>query len=263
MKFPKVSIITVHLDNLDGLKKTRESVIQQSYPGQIEHVVVDGGSAAPVIDYLKREEEGGSFVFISETDNGVYYAMNKGIHVASGEVFWWLNAGDYFADNSAVVTAISAMTKPAEEWGFGITKLISTSGQFDSLAYPVPYSKISHRIGSTFVPHPSSFIGKNIVRQIGGFDTRIRVSADQVFLYRAASIALPITVASILTVFETGGLSSSISAFGIHKEMQNGSKNAGIRAQFGFSGHLLGLVEATLRGAANRIRRRLIKIESR
>lgn len=89
----KITIVTVTYNNIEGLRKTVPSVISQTYPN-FEYIVIDGGSTDGSLNYL--EKVNGIDKLISEPDNGVYDAMNKGVMLANGEFILFMNAGDLF-----------------------------------------------------------------------------------------------------------------------------------------------------------------------
>ena len=89
----KLSIITINLNNYLGLEKTIKSVICQTFDNY-EFIIIDGGSKDLSIDIIKRYENKVTF-WISESDSGIYNAMNKGIRFAKGEFCLFLNSGDY------------------------------------------------------------------------------------------------------------------------------------------------------------------------
>lgn len=91
---PKVSIITVTFQNVEGLKVTMRSVFGQNYP-TLEFILVDGGSTDGTLEVI-RENEAGISWWCSEQDRGIYDAMNKGIRQASGDWIIFMNAGDSF-----------------------------------------------------------------------------------------------------------------------------------------------------------------------
>lgn len=96
---PKISIITVVRNASEELEKTIKSVISQNFP-QIEFIIIDGGSTDGAVEVIKAYASSISY-WISETDQGPYDAMNKGIGLATGEWIHFLNAGDvYFSPDS-------------------------------------------------------------------------------------------------------------------------------------------------------------------
>ncbi|GAB4343848.1 MAG: glycosyltransferase family 2 protein [Desulfobulbaceae bacterium] len=97
---PKVTVVTVTYNALDFVEETLQSVLSQTYP-DIEYIVVDGHSTDGTQESVARYADRLA-VFISEPDNGIYDAMNKGIDLATGEWIIFMNAGDTFADHETV-----------------------------------------------------------------------------------------------------------------------------------------------------------------
>lgn len=94
----KFSIITVVFNDKYGLERTIKSVIGQTYKN-FEYIIIDGGSTDGTVDVIKEYDNQITY-WVSESDKGIYNAMNKGIKIASGEYCNFMNAGDTFADNS-------------------------------------------------------------------------------------------------------------------------------------------------------------------
>ena len=92
----KLSIITINRNNAQGLKKTMQSVVEQT-SNDIEYIVVDGASTDESVDIIKSFADQRLIRWVSERDNGIYNAMNKGIGMAQGEYVMILNSGDYLA----------------------------------------------------------------------------------------------------------------------------------------------------------------------
>ena len=93
----KLSIITINYNNLEGLKRTVESVINQTSK-EFEYIVIDGGSNDGSGAYIESKSEHIDY-WVSEPDKGIYNAMNKGIAKASGEYLLFLNSGDHLFSN--------------------------------------------------------------------------------------------------------------------------------------------------------------------
>jgi glycosyltransferase involved in cell wall biosynthesis len=90
---PKLSIITINYNNLEGLQRTVESVVNQTWQ-EFEYIVIDGGSTDGSADFIESQSETIDY-WVSEPDKGIYNAMNKGIAKASGEYLLFLNSGDH------------------------------------------------------------------------------------------------------------------------------------------------------------------------
>jgi len=102
----KYSIITINYNNKEGLRKTIESVIHQTFH-DFEYIVIDGGSTDGSADVLKEYDKDINY-WVSEKDKGIYNAMNKGIKVAHGEYLNFMNSGDMF-HSSTVLEDITRM----------------------------------------------------------------------------------------------------------------------------------------------------------
>ena len=111
-----ISIITVCFNSEKTIRDTIESVLNQTY-GEVEYIVVDGLSKDNTVqianEYRQRfADKGYRYTVISEKDNGIYDAMNKGIRSASGEIIGIINSDDYFTSNDVVERFASAFSNP-------------------------------------------------------------------------------------------------------------------------------------------------------
>lgn len=102
---PKVSIITVSYNSENVINDTINSVLEQNY-SNIEHILVDGASSDKTLEKIKEYAINKRIIYISEKDNGIYDAMNKGIGISTGDIIYFLNCGDTLYDNN-VITKIA------------------------------------------------------------------------------------------------------------------------------------------------------------
>ena len=105
MNSVKLSIITVNLNNLEGLKKTYESVVCQTFT-DYEWLVIDGGSTDGSREFIEQHQDKFAY-WCSESDKGIYNAMNKGIVRAKGEYLNFMNSGDYFVSDKTLAKVFS------------------------------------------------------------------------------------------------------------------------------------------------------------
>ena len=96
----RLSIITIVYNNKDNLIKTIKSVREQTYKN-IEYIIVDGGSTDGTVDVIKQNPDLIA-KYITEPDDGIYDAMNKGLKLATGDYLWFMNSGDEIYANDTV-----------------------------------------------------------------------------------------------------------------------------------------------------------------
>lgn len=100
MSNPKISIVTVSFNVADTIEKTILSVLNQTYDN-IEYIIIDGGSTDGTVDIIKKYTDKIAY-WVSEQDQGIYDAMNKGLKIATGNYINFMNAGDSFYDDSTI-----------------------------------------------------------------------------------------------------------------------------------------------------------------
>lgn len=101
----KFTIITINYNNADGLRRTIESVVNQTYT-DYEYVIIDGGSTDGSVDVIREYEDKITY-WVSEKDKGIYNAMNKGVKVSHGDYLIFMNSGDCFFDNNVLSAVIN------------------------------------------------------------------------------------------------------------------------------------------------------------
>lgn len=104
----KFSIITINFNNRDGLRKTIESVVNQTFR-DFEYIIIDGGSTDGSVDVIKEYADRIDY-WVSEPDKGIYNAMNKGILKAHGEYLNFMNSGDCFHNNNVLEEVLPDLT---------------------------------------------------------------------------------------------------------------------------------------------------------
>ncbi len=206
----KISIITVVFNGENTVRETIESVLSQDYPS-IEYIVIDGDSSDTTKEIVSSF---GNQIhqFVSEADQGIYDAMNKGISLATGDIIGFLNADDLFNSNKIV-------SRIAEEF-----KKIEVDGLYGDLIYVS--NKNSDRIhrnwnagkfqSNDFLwgwmpPHPTFYLKKQWYIQFGGFRLDMKTAADYELMLRMihknnAKLAY---IQKIMVRMRTGGASNA------------------------------------------------------
>jgi glycosyltransferase involved in cell wall biosynthesis len=196
----KLSVITVNLNNANGLLRTIESVLSQTF-SSIQFIVIDGVSSDGSVEIIENHNEDIHY-WISEKDSGVYSAMNKGILKAKGEYLIFLNSGDSFIDNDIVRKVFAENDNSDIIYGY-----IDT---------PVGVRKYPEKLDVSFLArkslhHQATFIRKNLFDTIGLYDEKNRFESDWEFFMRAILINKCSTYSfkHVVSFFEMGGLSSN------------------------------------------------------
>jgi glycosyltransferase involved in cell wall biosynthesis len=169
---PKLSIITINLNNHLGLRKTIESVISQTSK-DFEYIVIDGGSTDGSIEIINEFSDSISYL-VSEPDNGIYQAMNKGILAAKGKYCQFLNSGDWLVDNQVVANMLIEI--PECDIFLGSVIVISPKGK---LRYYKSNAEISfYTFYRSTIFHTSAYIRRALFDQYGLYDETLRIVAD-------------------------------------------------------------------------------------
>lgn len=166
----KISIITVCYNCKYSIEKTIRSVIDQSY-SNIQYIIIDGNSTDGTLDIINKYRDNID-IFISENDNGIYDAFNKGLQFVSGDLVSFLNAGDYYdLDYGAFV-----IKNFSKEINFLCSNLNVFS--YDSLISVLKPSYPSVKIGVPPFLHPSFVVRKEVFTRTGNFNTNFRTFSD-------------------------------------------------------------------------------------
>ena len=179
---PLITVITVVFNGVATIEDTIQSVLSQSYRN-IEHIVIDGGSTDGTLDILKKYDESISY-WLSESDDGIYDAMNKGMEKASGDVVGFLNSDDFFADASVLEQVAKAFANNEVEACYADLVYVSQ----DRLRAVRHWKSKQFRKGlfasGWCPPHPTFYVRKSIIEKLGGFDLSFRLAADAEFMIR-------------------------------------------------------------------------------
>lgn len=172
----KISVITICYNEVDVIKKTIESVIGQTY-NNIELIIIDGGSKDGTLDIINEYKKKYPIILISEKDNGIYDAMNKGAEISSGEYLNFMNAGDYFYDKK-VVEDVTPHLDSGEGIVYGDTEV--RYEDFKVIKKNRPPSKL----WKGPVNHQSSFIKREVMLKYK-YNTDNKIVADFEFFLNA------------------------------------------------------------------------------
>ena len=171
----KYSIITVNYNNKDGLRKTIESVIHQSFR-DFEYIIIDGGSTDGSADVLKEYDAQIDY-WVSEPDKGIYNAMNKGIAQAKGEYLNFMNSGDCFYSNDVLEKVFEHQL--SQDIIVGRDYHYNTeTGQGFATILPQRISMLTFYVQT--LPHQSTFFRKKLFDNCP-YDENLQIVADLKF----------------------------------------------------------------------------------
>lgn len=174
---PKISVVTISYNIVTSIEKTILSVINQTYPN-IEYIIIDGGSTDGTLDIIKKYSDKINY-WISEPDKGIYDAMNKGIHIATGEWINFMNAGDIFYDNNVINETFSLIDENSFDIIYGDLVIDSPFGLYWKRADDL--NNISKRM---VFGHQASFINSKYHKS-NEYDITFKSSGDYNFFYKA------------------------------------------------------------------------------
>jgi glycosyltransferase involved in cell wall biosynthesis len=177
-----VSIVTVVYNNVEYVRNAIESVLSQDY-SSIEYVVIDGGSTDGTLDIIEEYRNQIS-VFLSESDDGIYDALNKGIARASGNMIAILHSDDQFCDSYVVSDVVQKMSETKADFCFSDLVIVDrSSGRVLRYYKARCFRRWMFRIG-WMPPHPTCFIRKSLFDDFGLYSTEYKIAGDFDFLVR-------------------------------------------------------------------------------
>lgn len=198
---PLVSVITVVLNGDKHLEQTIQSVLSQTYDN-IEYIIIDGQSKDKTLDIIKKHETKIDY-WLSEKDGGIYFAMNKGINLANGEIIGILNADDFYSPDT-ILNVVNVFLKTNADVFHG--DIILLNDKHETRMQP----DINKMMEQPSVFHPTCFVKKQVYSKIGDFNTDYKISADYDFLLRCLKSNFKFEyIPQVLTYFRPGGMSAS------------------------------------------------------
>jgi glycosyltransferase involved in cell wall biosynthesis len=221
----KLTIITINYKNAHGLHKTMRSVLNQT-SRDFEYIVIDGGSSDKSVDTIREFESLFNssssgivpFKWISEPDNGIYHAMNKGIKLAKGEYLHFLNAGDWLVDDRVVKNMLNEISQLSSK---GEIQVINPDILIGNVISVRPDGKVRYNKNRKEVSlftfyrgtfqHTSAYIRRDLFDKYGLYDETLKIVADWKWYLIVAGLnkANVQFTDTYVTCFDTTGISST------------------------------------------------------
>ena len=234
----KLSIITVSYNSSATIQDTIESLLAQSYTN-IEYIIVVGLSKDNTVDIIKEYEPrfNGRLRWVSEKDNGLYDAMNKGIRMATGDVVGIINSDDFYHKTDVISKIADAFKQPEVEAVFADVRFVNPDNLDKTVRYYSSKNFSPNRFRFGFMPaHPTFFTYKKFFDEFGYYKTDYKIAADYELLIRFLHTNklnykyLPLDVMKM----RTGGASTASikSNILLNKEIVRACRENGIKTWF-------------------------------
>ena len=173
----KISIITVSFNSAKTIKETIESILIQDY-NNIEYIIIDGGSSDETIDIVKSYGKKISY-FISEKDNGIYDAMNKGIKAATGDIIGILNSDDFYPNSFVLSNVARSFEKYNCDAVYGDLVYVKAKDATQIKRYWQAGNYNTSKIKNGWMlPHPTFFVKKVMYDRHGLYNSALKRAAD-------------------------------------------------------------------------------------
>ena len=205
----KVSIITVVYNGGKTIEDTILSVASQSYPF-IEHIIIDGASTDNTLSIVKKHQNRIECV-VSEPDNGLYDAMNKGIICATGDIIGILNADDVYYDDDCISLVVKEFEEKNVDAVFGNLVYVSSDNLTKIIRYYNSESFTIKQFAQGVMPaHPTFFVYKKQYEKFGFYKTDYLIAADFellvrfLYIHKVSYSCLP----KVLVKMRMGGIST-------------------------------------------------------
>jgi glycosyltransferase len=181
----KISLITPTYNSAATLRDTLNSVAAQDYQ-TLEYIIIDGASSDQTLDIINSYRDRLKITLLSEADNGLYDAMNKGISLASGEIIGILNSDDFYHDNRALKKiAAYFQDHPDSDACYSNLEFVNPTDLNKVVRFWRAGEYEEKKLNSGWIiPHPTFFVRRKIYKKFGVFRTDLKLAGDYELLLR-------------------------------------------------------------------------------
>jgi glycosyltransferase involved in cell wall biosynthesis len=201
----RISIVTPSFNQASYIRRTIDSVLDQTGDFELEYRVLDGGSTDGTIEIL--ESYGDRLAWTSEPDNGQVDAINKGLRLLSGDVVGWLNSDDLLLPGALAKVADAFRSNPSVEWVHGRCNIIDENDHVVRRwvsAYKHFRSKhhsFQNFLTEDYVSQMTAFWKRSVQDEIGLLDPNVRLAFDYEFFLRLAERGAPVYIEEPIACF--------------------------------------------------------------
>ncbi|MDQ1137028.1 glycosyltransferase involved in cell wall biosynthesis [Microbacterium sp. SORGH_AS 1204] len=202
---PTLSIITICFNDIDGLSQTLQSLPEERAVDW-EHIIIDGGSTDGSAEMALHYASTRPWVrVVSEADEGIYDAMNKGLALSRGRFVWYLNAGDRSTGKRSLSTILDHLQSTTGVWAMGHVYHEEIGRRSTSL----PFDNWAFWTGRQGYNHQGLFMSSRFLRAVGGHNAANGFAADLHVLAKAVAVSRPTEIPMDVASYKGGGFSSA------------------------------------------------------
>lgn len=213
---PVISVITITLNDHEGLASTAESLMEQDGLDQVEWVIVDGGSTDGTLElaltYVEDPRAPARTRVLEGPDNGIVDAMTRGAAAATGAYLQFLNSGDRYHGPDALATVLEIVRpdRPTTEqpaWLYGQAQVVDEAHRAVRPLHARRYSRLGHAYHFVRINHQAVFLRCDIMARAGGFRAETGTALDFDLLLRVGRLESPEVIDEVLIDYLEGGIS--------------------------------------------------------
>lgn len=205
----KISVITSVYNNKETIEDAINSVLNQSYKN-IEYIIVDGASTDGTVEIVQSY---GSKIrkFVSEKDKGIYDGLNKGIHLATGEIIAFLHSDDLYASDNIIALVAKEFENDVTLDGIYGDLVYTPKNDTDKVLryWKSKEFEISLLKKGWMPAHPTLFLKRDVYEKFGGFDLGFKIAGDYDFMLRILNCGIKVQyIPRVLYKMRVGGESN-------------------------------------------------------
>jgi cellulose synthase/poly-beta-1,6-N-acetylglucosamine synthase-like glycosyltransferase len=191
------SIITCTWNSAAYLDASIASVLAQDYP-HIEYIFVDGGSSDGTLERIRALRR--PYRLLENVRGGISHAMNEGVRIATGDVVAHLHSDDYYLHGQVLSTVARHFAHPDRGWLFGRIKQ-DVGGELRAEPFIAPRYSLAQLLRRNFIPHPATFVRRELMLRGGGFDTALKYAMDYDLWLKLGRLSDPVQLDEPLAAF--------------------------------------------------------------
>lgn len=226
MPYPTISVITCTRNSEPWLAESIASVLKQRAVS-VDYILVDGGSSDGTLERIRSLDR--PYTLIENVQGGISEAMNAGIEAARGEIIAHLHSDDFYLHDDVLHTVANAFQHYHCRWLYGRT-MRCINGRLLPEGFVAPPFSQARLLRGNFIPHPATFMTRELIWRAGGFDPRLRYAMDYDLWLRLSHLATPIALPQPLAAFRehAGSLSTRERAQAMREDLKVRLAHTGI-----------------------------------